>query len=130
MGRVVDDSRPRPGLHEIGLIARLAAKIDEDAARRLYRKYRSCSGSVSMRSVTQYWPKRWRKRLSSSSAGAPEAMARPEAGAGLAVHDGSHDGLRHRPASLLPAVPVVGDFQLPPICTPCSPFAVRRPHHR
>jgi hypothetical protein len=75
-----------------------------------------------MRSVTQYWPKRWRKRLSSSSAGAPEAMARPEAGAGLAVHDGSHDGLRHRPASLLPAVPAVGDFQLPPHMHALSTF--------
>ena len=57
MGRVVDDSRPRTGPHEIGLIACLAAKIDEDAARRLYRKYRSCSGSVSMCSVTKDWPK-------------------------------------------------------------------------
>jgi len=36
----LDDSRPRTGPHEIGLTARLAAKKDEDSARRLYRKYR------------------------------------------------------------------------------------------
>ncbi len=35
-----DDSRPRTGPHEIGLIARIAAKNDGDAARRLYHKYR------------------------------------------------------------------------------------------
>jgi RNA polymerase sigma-70 factor (ECF subfamily) len=35
-----DDSGARTGPHEIGLIASLAAKKDEDAARRLYRKYR------------------------------------------------------------------------------------------
>ena len=35
-----DDSRPRTGPHEMGLIGRLAAKKDEDSARRLYRKYR------------------------------------------------------------------------------------------
>ena len=55
----------------------------------------------------------------------------PRAGAGLAVHDGSHDGLRHRPASLLPAVPAVRDFQLPPhLNALLDVFAVRRPHHR
>jgi RNA polymerase sigma-70 factor (ECF subfamily) len=35
-----DDSGARIGPHEIGLIADLAAKKDEDAARKLYRKYR------------------------------------------------------------------------------------------
>ena len=35
-----NDSGARSGPHEIGLIADLAAKKDEDAARRLYRKYR------------------------------------------------------------------------------------------
>ena len=35
-----DDSGARTGPHEIGLIADLAAKKDEEAARRLYRKYR------------------------------------------------------------------------------------------
>jgi DNA-directed RNA polymerase specialized sigma24 family protein len=35
-----DDSGARTGPHEIGLIARIAATSDEDAARRLYRKYR------------------------------------------------------------------------------------------
>jgi RNA polymerase sigma-70 factor, ECF subfamily len=35
-----DDSGARTGPHEIGLIADLAARKDEDAARRLYRKYR------------------------------------------------------------------------------------------
>jgi RNA polymerase sigma-70 factor (ECF subfamily) len=34
-----DDSRPSTGPHEIGLIDQLAARNDEDAARRLYRKY-------------------------------------------------------------------------------------------
>jgi RNA polymerase sigma-70 factor, ECF subfamily len=34
-----DDSGARTGPHEIGLIARIAAVSDEDAARRLYRKY-------------------------------------------------------------------------------------------
>jgi len=34
------DSGARTGPHEIGLIADLAAKKDEEAARRLYRKYR------------------------------------------------------------------------------------------
>ena len=34
------DSGARTGPHEIGLIAKIAAKSDEDAARRLYRKYR------------------------------------------------------------------------------------------
>jgi RNA polymerase sigma-70 factor (ECF subfamily) len=34
------DSEARTGPHEVGLIARLAAKKDDDAARRLYRKYR------------------------------------------------------------------------------------------
>ena len=35
-----DDSGARTGPHEIGLIAKIAATSDEDAARRLYRKYR------------------------------------------------------------------------------------------
>ncbi len=35
-----NDSGARTGPHEIGLIADLAARKDEDAARRLYRKYR------------------------------------------------------------------------------------------
>jgi RNA polymerase sigma-70 factor (ECF subfamily) len=35
-----DDSGARTGPHEIDLIADIAAKKDEDAARRLYRKYR------------------------------------------------------------------------------------------
>ena len=35
-----DDSGARTGPHEIGLIARIAAVSDDDAARRLYRKYR------------------------------------------------------------------------------------------
>jgi Sigma-70 region 2 len=34
-----EDSGARTGPHEIGLIARFAAVSDEDAARRLYRKY-------------------------------------------------------------------------------------------
>ena len=34
------DSGARTGPHEIGLIASIAAKNDDDAARRLYRKYR------------------------------------------------------------------------------------------
>jgi DNA-directed RNA polymerase specialized sigma24 family protein len=34
------DSGARTGPHEIGLIANIAAKNDDDAARRLYRKYR------------------------------------------------------------------------------------------
>jgi RNA polymerase sigma-70 factor (ECF subfamily) len=35
-----DDSGARTGPHEIGLIADIAARSDDDAARRLYRKYR------------------------------------------------------------------------------------------
>jgi len=35
-----DDSGVRTGPHEIGLIAKIAAVGDDDAARRLYRKYR------------------------------------------------------------------------------------------
>ena len=35
-----DDSGARTGPHEIGLIAKIAAVSDDDAARRLYRKYR------------------------------------------------------------------------------------------
>jgi RNA polymerase sigma-70 factor (ECF subfamily) len=34
------DSGARTGPHEIGLIAKIAAKNDDEAARRLYRKYR------------------------------------------------------------------------------------------
>ena len=34
------DSGARTGPHEIGLIAKIAAKKDDDAARRIYRKYR------------------------------------------------------------------------------------------
>ena len=34
-----DDSGVRTGPHEIGLIARIAARNDDDAARRIYRKY-------------------------------------------------------------------------------------------
>ena len=34
------DSGARTGPHEIGLIAKIAATSDEDASRRLYRKYR------------------------------------------------------------------------------------------
>jgi RNA polymerase sigma factor (sigma-70 family) len=34
------DSGARTGPHEIGLIAKIAARSDDDAARRLYRKYR------------------------------------------------------------------------------------------
>ena len=33
------DSGARTGPHEIGLIAKIAARNDDDAARRLYRKY-------------------------------------------------------------------------------------------
>ena len=35
-----DDSGARTGPHEIGLIAKIAAVSDDDATRRLYRKYR------------------------------------------------------------------------------------------
>ena len=35
-----NDSGARTGPHEIGLIAKIAARNDDDAARRLYRKYR------------------------------------------------------------------------------------------
>ena len=35
-----DDSGARTGPHEIGLIAKIAARNDDDAARRVYRKYR------------------------------------------------------------------------------------------
>lgn len=35
-----EDSGARTGPHEIGLIAKIAAVSDDDAARRLYRKYR------------------------------------------------------------------------------------------
>jgi hypothetical protein len=35
-----NDSGARTGPHEIGLIAKIAARSDNDAARRLYRKYR------------------------------------------------------------------------------------------
>ena len=35
-----DDSGARTGPHEIGLIAKIAATSDDDAAQRLYRKYR------------------------------------------------------------------------------------------
>jgi RNA polymerase sigma-70 factor (ECF subfamily) len=35
------DSGARTGPHEIGLIARFAVRSDDDAARRLYRKYRT-----------------------------------------------------------------------------------------
>ena len=34
------DSGARTGPHEIGLIAKIAARSDDDAARRIYRKYR------------------------------------------------------------------------------------------
>jgi hypothetical protein len=34
------DSEARTGPHEIGLIAKIAARNDDEAARRLYRKYR------------------------------------------------------------------------------------------
>ena len=37
---VWSDSGARTGPHEIGLIAKIAAKSDDDAARRIYRKYR------------------------------------------------------------------------------------------
>ena len=33
------DSGPRTGPHEIGMIAKVAARSDDDAARKLYRKY-------------------------------------------------------------------------------------------
>ena len=36
----LSDSGARTGTHEIGLIARIATRNDDDAARRLYRKYR------------------------------------------------------------------------------------------
>jgi RNA polymerase sigma-70 factor (ECF subfamily) len=36
----LSDSGARTGPHEIGLIARIATRNDDDAARRLYRKYR------------------------------------------------------------------------------------------
>ena len=35
-----EDSGARTGPHEMGLIAKIAARNDDDAARRLYRKYR------------------------------------------------------------------------------------------
>ena len=35
-----NDSGARTGPHEIGLIAKIAARKDDDAARRIYRKYR------------------------------------------------------------------------------------------
>jgi hypothetical protein len=49
-----DDTGARTGPHEIGLIAKIAARKDEDAARRLYRKYRmGLFSSVSMCSTTR-----------------------------------------------------------------------------
>jgi hypothetical protein len=39
------ESGARTGPHEIGLIANIVAKNDDDAARRLYRKYRMAPAS-------------------------------------------------------------------------------------
>jgi hypothetical protein len=91
------DSEARTGPHEIGLIAKIAAKNDDDAARRLYRKYRMELFRFGFHVL--------------HDEGLAEEMVQetfikfcqPGPGARLAVHDGPLDRLRRRPAPLVPA---------------------------
>ena len=102
-----NDSGARTGPHEIGLIAKIAARNDDDAARRLYRKYRMelfrfgvhvlRDQGLAEEMVQETFIKFCRQ--------ARQLRRQPGSGAGLAVHDGPLGGLRHRPPPLVPAVP-------------------------
>ena len=111
-----NDSGARTGPHEIGLIAKIAAKNDDEAARRLYRKYRMelfrfgfhvlHDQGLAEEMVQETFIKFCRQ--------ARNYDANRGASARLAVHDGSlaaYDVAR-RPSSR-PMLPVE-DFQLPP----------------
>jgi len=83
------DSGARTGPHEIRLIAKIAAKNDDDAARRLYRKYRMelfrfgfhvlHDQGLAEEMVQETFIKFCKR---------PGAMTPAGAGARLAVHDG------------------------------------------
>jgi len=100
------DSGARTGPHEIGLIAKIAAKNDDDAARRLYRKYRMELFRFGVHVLRDQ--------------GLAEEMAQEtfikfcQQARNYDAHRGpvrgwlftmARGGLRHRPASLVPAVP-------------------------
>ena len=101
------DSGARTGPHEIGLIANIAAKNDDDAARRLYRKYRMelfrfgfhvlRDQGLAEEMVQETFVKFCQQASNYDASRGPVrgwlfTMARSA-------------GLRHRPASLVPAVP-------------------------
>jgi hypothetical protein len=102
-----EDSGARTGPHEIVLIAKIAAISDDDAARRLYRKYRMelfrfgfyvlGDQGLTEEMVQETFIKFCQQ------AGRYDAKVGPVRG--LAVHDRQVGRLRHRPASLVPAVP-------------------------
>ena len=110
------DSGAPTGPHEIGLIAKIAARNDDDAARRLYRKYRMelfrfgvhvlHDHGLAEEMVQETFIKFCQRAGNYDATRGPVrawlfTMARSAA-------------YRHSPASLIPAVAPVEDFQLPP----------------
>ena len=102
-----NDSGARTGPHEIGLIAKIAARSDDDAARRLYRKYRMelfrfgvhvlHDQGLAEEMVQETFIKFWQR------AGSYDASRGPVRGWLFTM--ARIGRLRHRPASLVPAVP-------------------------
>ena len=111
-----DDSGARTGPHEIGLIADLAARKDEDAARRLYRKYRmellrfgvhvlhdqELAEEMVQETFTKFW----------QQAGRYDPGRGPVRGWLFTMAKSAAIDLARRPSSR-PFLPVE-DFQLPP----------------
>ena len=110
------DSGARTGPHEIGLIADLAAKKDEEAARRLYRKYRmellrfgvhvlhdqELAEEMVQETFTKFW----------QQAGRYDPGRGPVRGWLFTMAKSAAIDLARRPSSR-PFLPVE-DFQLPP----------------
>ena len=111
-----DDSGARTGPHEIGLIADLAAKKDEEAARRLYRKYRMELFRFGVhvlrdQGLAEEMVQETFIKFCSRPAATTPAGARSEAGCSRWPNQSPSD-IARRPSSR-PFLPVE-DFQLPP----------------
>lgn len=93
-----------------GLISKIAARNDDDAARRLFLMYRAellgfgvhvlHDQGLAEEMVQETFIKLWQQDGSYDTSRGP--------GAGLAVHDSSFDRPRHRPPPVVPAIPTRG----------------------
>ncbi len=111
-----DDSGARTGPHELGLIAKIAARNDDDAARRLYRKYRMelfrfgvhvlHDQGLAEEMVQETFAKFWRQ------AGSYDVSRGPVRGWLFTIAKSAAIDIARRPSSR-PFLPVE-DFQLPP----------------